>query len=179
MTIGFALIVFAAAALLLFVWRTIGRTRARFGHADLSQQVRAVDLEAFRNLTDPAEERYLREHLPAANFREIQRKRLRAAIEYVVGVYHNAGILLSVGQAARQNPDPLIAEAARNLVDEALRLRLSSVHSIARLWVRFVFPDAVFQPSAIVDRYQRITEGAVRLGRLQNPDRGGLLSRAL
>lgn len=177
--IGYALIVFAAAALLLFVWKTIGRARLRSDDADLGQQVRPVDLEAFRNLTDPAEEQYLRDRLPPSEFHMIQRERLRAAIEYVGGVSHNAGVLLNLGQIARQNHHAPIAEAGRNLVDEALRLRLYSVLTISKLWMRFLFPDMVSQPSAIVDRYQHVAEGAIRLGRLQYPDRGGLLSRAL
>ena len=179
MTIGLVLILFAAGALLLFAWRIIGRVRLHGNDEDLSKQVRSVDLEAFRNLTDPAEEQFLRERLPPAKFRAIQRERLRAALDYVSGVSHNASVLLSLGQAARQNPDAQIAEAGRVLVDEALRLRLYSVLTMSKLWFRFVFPDAAFQPSGIVDRYQHVSEGAVRLGRLQYPDRGGLLSRAL
>ncbi len=179
MTMGFVLILLATGAVLLFAWRIIARVRMQGNDEDLSKQVRAVDLEAFRNLTDPAEEQYLRKRLSPAKFRAIQRERLRAALDYVGGVSHNAGVLLSLGQAARQNPDAQIAEAGRVLVDEALRLRLYSVLTISKLWFRFVFPDAAFQPSGIVDRYQHVSEGAVRLGRLQYPDRGGLLSRAL
>jgi hypothetical protein len=179
MTIGYVLILFAAGALLLFAWRIVGRIRLHGNDEDLSKQVRSVDLEAFRNLTDPAEEQYLRERLSPPKFRAIQRERLRAALEYVDDVSHNASVLLSLGQAARQNPEAHIAEAGRVLVDEALRLRLYSALTMSKLWFRFVFPDATFQPSGIVDRYQHVTEGAVRLGRLQYPDRGGLLSRAL
>jgi hypothetical protein len=87
--------------------------------------------------------------------------------------------LLSLGQSARENQDPLIAEAGRTLVDEALRLRLYAALTTSKLWVRYVFPDTEFQPSGIVDRYRHVTDGAVRLGRLQYPDRGGLVSRAL
>ncbi len=179
MTVGFVLIFFAAGALLLFAWIIIGRVRLQGTDEDLSKQVRSVDLEAFRNLTDPAEEQYLRERLSPGKFRAIQRERLRAALDYVGGVSHNASVLLSLGQAARQNPDVQIAEAGRLLVDQALRLRLYSVLTMSKLWLRFVFPDAAFQPSGIVDRYQHVSEGAIRLGRLQYPDRGGLLSRAL
>lgn len=179
MTIGYVLIFFAAGALLLFAWRIIGRVRLHRNDEDFSKQVRSVDLEAFRNLTDPAEEQYLRERLSPAKFRAIQRERLRAALDYVGGVSHNAGVLLSLGQAARHDPDAKIAEAGRALVDEALRLRLYSALTMSKLCLRFVFPDAGFQPSGIVDRYQHVSEGAVRLGRLQYPDRGGLLYRAL
>ena len=179
MTIGYIVIAFAVSAIVLFVWKAIGRVRAGTSDGDLSQQVKIVDLEAFRNLTDPAEERFLRERLKPADFKMIQRERLRTAIEYVGGVSHNAGVLLNLGQSARESTDPLVAEAARNLVDEALRLRLYSTLTISKLWIRYLFPDTEFQPSGIVDRYQHVTEGAVRLGRLQYPERGGLLSRAL
>jgi hypothetical protein len=177
--IGYIVIAFAISAIVLFVWKAISRATSGYAEIDLSQQVKTVDLEAFRNLTDTAEEQFLRERLEPAAFRTIQRERLRTAIEYVGGVSHNAAVLLSLGQTARQNPDPLISEAGRNLVDEALRLRLYSTLTISKLWMRYLFPDTEFQPSGIVDRYQHVTEGAVRLGRLQYPERGGLLSRAL
>jgi hypothetical protein len=177
--IGYLVIAFAVSAIVLFVWKTIGRVRAGTGEGDLSQQVKNVDLEAFINLTNPAEEQFLRERLKPAEFRTIQRERLRTAIEYVGGVSHNAAVLLSLGQSARQNLDPLVAEAGRKLVDEAVRLRLYSALTISKLWARYVFPDAEFHPSGIVDRYRHVTDGAVRLGRLQYPDRGGLVSRAL
>ncbi len=179
MTIGYLIIVLAVAAMVLFVWKAIGRARVGQRDADLTEQVRSVDLEAFRNLTDPAEEQFLRERLKPAEFKTIQRERLRTSIEYVGGVSHNAAVLLALGQNARENPDPLIAEAGRKLVDEALRLRLYSALTISKLWMRYLFPDAEFQPSGIVDRYRHVTDGAVRLGRLQYPERGGLVSRAL
>jgi hypothetical protein len=177
--IGYIIIGLAVAAFLLFVWKAIGRARAEIGDGNLSQQVKSVDLDAFRNLTDPAEERFLRDRLQPKEFRTIQRERLRTAIEYVEGVSHNAGVLLTLGQSARENADPVIAEAGRNLVDEALRLRLYSVLTISKLWMRYLLPDTEFQPSGLVDRYQHVAEGAVRLGRLQYPERGGLVSRAL
>jgi hypothetical protein len=179
MTLGYMVIFLGAAAIVLFVAMTIRRTVVRGNDADLSQQVETVDLEAFRNLTDPAEEQFLREQLKPEEFKTIQRERLRTAIAYVGGVSHNAGVLLSLGQSARENADPLIAEAGRSLVDEALRLRLYSTLTRSKLWMRYLFPEAQFQPSGIVDRYQHATEGAVRLGRMQYPERGGLVSRAL
>jgi hypothetical protein len=51
--------------------------------------------------------------------------------------------------------------------------------AIGKLGVRYVFPDAALQPGAVIDRYEQVAEEAVRLGRLQHPDRSGLLSRAL
>jgi len=179
MTITLLSILFAVVALFLFVLRSIGIGRVPMDEAELSEQIRAVDLDAFQNLTDSDEEEYLRTNLPAAEFRVIQRQRLRAAIEYVGGVSHNAGLLLQLGQTARRSPDPRVVEAGRNLVDNALRLRLYSVLAICKLCLRIAFPGTLLQPAGIVDRYQQMTEGAAQLGRLQSPSRGALISRTL
>jgi hypothetical protein len=179
MTITFLSILFAVVALILFVLRSIGTGRVALDEAELSEQMRTVDLEAFRNLTDPEEEGYLRASLPAPEFRKIQRQRLRAAIDYLSGVSHNAGLLLHLGQSARRSPDARIAEAGQNLVDNAVRLRLYSALAKCKLGVRIVFPGAAVQPAEIVERYQQATEGALHLGRLQSPGRGALLSRTL
>jgi hypothetical protein len=179
MTITLLSILFAVVALVLFVLKGIGMGRVLKDEGELSQQIRAVDLDAFRNLTDPEEEEFLRANLPAAEFRAIQRRRLRAAIDYLSGVSHNAALLLQLGQTARRSPDARVAEAGRKLVDNAVRLRLYSVLATGKLCVRIVFPGAAVQPAGIVDRYQQVTEGALQLGRLQYPGRGALLSRTL
>lgn len=179
MIITAALILFATLALILFVLKTLSSARPVVDEEELKRRIRLVDLEAFRNLTDPSEEQFLRNNLPPSEFRAIQRQRLRAAIDYLGGVSHNAALLLPLGQAARRSADARIAEAGRNLVDEAVRLRLFSVLARGKLCVRFVLPEAAWQPGGIEDRYQHLTEGAAQLGRLQYPGRGSLVSRAL
>ena len=169
----------AILSLIFFVFRGFGATRAPSEVSELTQQIVPVDLEAFRNLTEPSEEEFLRSNLPSAQFRTIQRERLRASIDYLGEVSHNAGILLQLGQLARRSPDEGIAAAGKRLTDNALRTRLYSMMAICKLGVRYVFPEAVLRPDEIIDRYEQVTEEAVRLGRLQYPDRGGLLPRAL
>ena len=179
MIVTVLIIVVAVLSLLFFVLRGLGAARKASEVSELTQQIMPVDLEAFRNLTEPSEEEFLRTHLSARQFRAIQRERLRASIEYLGGVSHNASILLQLGQLARRSPDERVAEAGRRLTDDALRTRLYSMMAICKLGVRYVFPDAALQPGAVIDRYEQVTEEAVRLGRLQHPDRGGLVSRAL
>jgi hypothetical protein len=173
------LIIFVAAlALIFFVLRGFGSARTASEVSALTQQIMPVDLEAFRNLTEPSEEEFLRTRLSTRQFRAIQRERLRASIDYLGGVSHNANILLQLGQLARRSPDERIAEAGRRLTDDALRTRLYSMMAVCKLGVRYVFPEAALQPDAVIDRYEQVTEAAVRLGRMQHPDRGGLVSRA-
>jgi hypothetical protein len=173
-------IVIAAAvlALIFFVLRGFGAARTPPGLEELTRELEPVDLKAFRNLTEPSEEEYLRTALPAGQFRRIQRERLRAAMDYLRGVSHNAATLLQLGQFAKQSPNPQIAEAARRLTDDALRMRMYSMMAICKLLVRYAFPDAALQPGGVIDRYQQLTSTAARLGRMQTPD-GGALSRAV
>ena len=50
---------------------------------DLRAQLCVVDIDAFRNLTDPAEEDFLQTHLSQRAYRKVQRQRLRATLAYV------------------------------------------------------------------------------------------------
>src|SRR5215813_8814 len=135
----------------------------------VTDRLRAVDLEAFRNLVDPVEAQYLREHLPPREFRAIQRQRMRAALDYVAGVSHNAAILLQVGHGARASTDPRIAKAGRQLVDEAVRLRLYSIVAEAKLCTRIAFAGGGRDSLGIVESYQTMSHRAALLGRLQDP----------
>lgn len=173
------LVLIAGFALIFFLFRIRGFGVVQIESSKLADRLLTVDLEAFRNLVDPEEEQYLRERLPAAEFRYIQRQRLRAALDYIGGVSHNAGILLHFGQAARLSPDPRVAEAARQLVDDAVRLRLYALVAAAKLCARMAFPGTVLEPARIVDSYQSVSHRAALLGRLQNPANAALLSKAL
>ena len=178
MTATLILVLLALLALLFFAVKIRGYGAKPANEVGLADDLRSVDLDAFRNLVDPDEEQFLREHLPPSEFRVIQRQRLRAAIDYVASVFHNAAILLHLGQAARLSLDPRISEAGHQLVDDAVRLRLFSGIAIAKLYARIVLPGTVLETVGIVDSYQSISHRAALLGRLQNPARAPLLSKA-
>ena len=129
-----------------------------------SEQIRAVDLEAFRNLIDPAEEEYLRENLPAGEFRKIHRERLRAAVEYVSCAKDNAAVLLYIAESARRSQDPAVAEAAAVLVDSAVRLRMYAFLAIPRLYLAMALPGRRIMPARVADSYEQMTRQVVRLG---------------
>ncbi len=135
----------------------------------LEEYTRPVDLAAFRNLIDPGEEDFLREHLPADKFRAIQRERLRAALQYVERTAYNGAILLRVGEAARRDPNPEVAAAARELVNDALRLRLNARLATVVLYGRMVMPEARISVGRVTDTYENLAQGLVRLTRLQDP----------
>ena len=174
MIVTVIVIVAAVLALIFFVLRGFGAARMPSRPDELTGQIEPVDLESFRNLTEPSEEEYLRSALPGPQFRAIQRERLRAAIDYLGGVSHNAAILLQLGQFSKQSADPQVAEAGRRLTEDALRIRIYSMMAICKLAVRYAFPDAALQPGGVIDRYQELTSAAVRLGRMREADKGAL-----
>ncbi len=146
---------------------------------ELSTLGQAVDLHAFRNLTDPAEEEYLRSNLPAREFRRVQRMRMRAAAEYVKRAAHNASLLIRVGEAARQQSDAAIAEAGEKLANDALRLRTLAVWALGIFYVRMLLPNVDIKVSTLADRYQFLRERANDLGRLVLPSETAQVEAAL
>ena len=162
----------AVLALIYFVLGGFRAARTPPRMDTLIQSIEPVDLEAFRNLTEPSEEEFLRMALSPAAFRSLQRERLRAAIDYLAGVSHNAAILLQMGQVARRSEDPQVAEAGSRLTDDALRLRIYSMMAICKLGLRYAFPEGALQAGGVIDRYQHLTSAALRLGRMQGSEKG-------
>ena len=175
-TLAIFLLAVATALGVFFLWIRSG------AHSGLNEEtikagLRDVDLEAFRNLLDFEEEQYLRENLPAPDFRAVQRERLGAALGYIDALSYNASLLLQLGQTARQSPDPQVADAGRHVVDNALRLRLYALDIRCRLYAKITFPGATLEPRAVVAHYQEVSNWAALLGRLQHP--GGVVAKAL
>ena len=179
MTVTFIFLGFAGLALLFFLFWVRGRGGDAVDQSNLGDRLKPLDLEAFRNLIDESEEEFLRANLPPGEYRSLQRMRLRAAVDYVAGVSYNAGVLLQFGQVARHSPDPEVAEAGRRLVDSAVELRLYALLATCQLYVRIAMPGTALEPAGLVDNYQRLSDGAALLGRLQDPAKRGLISSAV
>jgi hypothetical protein len=142
-------------------------------------QIRPVDLEAFHNLMDPAEDDYLRRQLNSEDYRKVRRKRILAALEYVRAVSQNAAVLTAFGQVARQSADARIATAGRQMVEAAILLRLLSTAVIFRLWTGYAFPRAEVSLGSVEGRYQSLKDLAWQLGNLENPLTASRLAGAL
>lgn len=169
MTIAVLLVAIALGAMFL-LWRA---TRARAvqvaGLDDLEGKTQPVDLAAFRNLTDPAEEAFLRENLDAIDFRRVQRARMRAALEYVRRANDNAAVLLRLGELARSHAEADVARAGAELVDNAVRLRLYALLAQAVLLLRIALPGVEWSPRGIQEAYGSAADCFGRLCRLQRP----------
>jgi hypothetical protein len=169
MNLAIVLVTAAVLALVIILRVAVTRSLQVRGNAGLPATIHLIDLEAFRNLIDPAEDDYLRHRLPAAQFRVVRRERLRAMAAYVLAAGRNAAVLVSVGEAALASGDPRVAGAAKQLVDDALLLRRNTTVALARIYLALAWPNSGFAAVRVVDGYEHLSGAAMLLGRLQNP----------
>ena len=164
MTLVIVLIIAAVLGLIFLVGVTLAGRKS-----DGNNQLELIDLAAFQNLVDPSETAYLRHQLPAAEFRRVQRARLRAMASYVDAAGRNAAALMRIGQSALTGSDVQTSQAARELVDNAVLLRRNATFALCRIYVALAWPNAGLSADPILHDYARLNGSAMLLGRLQNP----------
>ena len=168
MTIAILLVVVAALALVFILGSALSRGM-RISPGLPAAQIRPIDIEAFRNLISSAEDEYLRRRLSTSEFRVVRRKRLLAMAAYVQLAGKNAAVLVQTGQAAMTAADPATAEAARQLVDNALLLRRNCAIALIRIYVAIAWPYSQLAGASVLRGYEQLNRSAMLLGRLQNP----------
>ena len=168
MTLAIIVILCAILALAVIVGLSVSNVLQQSRPID-GKRLEPIDLEAFRNLVDPAETQYLRRQLPPIEFRKVQRTRLRAANEYLQAAGHNAALLAEIGQKALSSKDQNTAEAAQRLVESALLLRRNVFVAQARIYIALAWPMAGPVTTGLLQGYGQLGGAAMLLGRLQQP----------
>jgi hypothetical protein len=163
------IVIAAALALGIILRLAVTQSLQAKRNANLAGSIRPIDIAAFRNLINPAEDEYLRRLLPANRFRRVRRERLRAMAAYVHMAADNASVLVRVGEAALAGGDERVAGAAHKLVNDALVLRRNSTVALARIYMALAWPNSGFAAVRVVERYEQLSGAAMLLGRLQNP----------
>jgi hypothetical protein len=169
MTLAIILVVFSVVALGVILRFALAHSLQISRDVSLKGQIEPIDVAAFRNLVDPDEEEYLRRRLLSGEFRTVQRKRLRAMAAYILTAWRNAGVLISIGQAAMTASDPSTAEAARQMVSDAILLRQNAALALCRIGVALAWPHSGLAAAPVLRGYERLNGSAMLLGRLQNP----------
>jgi hypothetical protein len=167
MSLAIVLIVTSALALVLILTVSLSRTLQVSSKSGTSLQ--PIDIEAFRNLVDPMEDEYLRRRLLPTEFRTVRRERLRAVAAYVRVAGTNAAILIHMGQNAVVSTDPQTAEAARQLVNNALLLRRNATLVLMKIYILLAWPNSGLLAEPILHGYEQMSGAAMLLGRLQHP----------
>src|SRR5947209_17658539 len=96
-------VVFAAGLALALAMIASRREKQISGLQDVESQWRKVDMASFLNLTDPAEERFLRRNLPATEFRRIERERIQVMWEYLGRLAFNSKLMMRAGQMVQHH----------------------------------------------------------------------------
>ena len=157
-----------AILVVFFIWLIVRRHRINAKNLnDLSANIQPVDLEAFANLMSPHEEQFLRENLTPGMFRSSQRRRVLAAIAYVTSVAGNAVILMRIGEAAQDNPDPEIVSAGRELGEAASHLRIYAILVLAKLYMGVFLPGIRLSPAGVAEQYKDLCLRVSQLSRLR------------
>ena len=169
MNLAIILVIAAVGALGIILRLAVTRSLQSRKNAGPVRTIRPIDVEAFRNLINPAEDDYLRRRLPPPQFRLVRRERLRAMAAYVQAAASNAAVLVLVGQGALASSDPRVLGAARQVVNDSLLLRRNSTVALARIYLALAWPNSGFAAVRVVDRYEELSGAAMLLGRLQNP----------
>lgn len=169
MTLAIILVLAAAVALAVIFRIAVTRGLQVSAASSSAPQIHPIDVEAFRNLIDPAEDEYLRRRLPPRQFRVVRRARLRAAAAYVQVAARNAAVLVYIGEVALASNNPSTLEPARQLVSEALRLRRNTALALAKIYFALAWPGYGLAAVRVADHYDRLRFSAMLLGRLQNP----------
>lgn len=176
MNLAIVLVIAAAVALGTILRIAVTQSLQVRKNSSLATTIRPIDVEAFRNLANPAEDDYLRRQLPPAQFRMVRRERLRAMAAYIQVAGANAVVLVRIGEAALASGDSRISEAAQQLVNDALLLRRNTTVARGRIYIALALPNSSFAAVRVADRYEQVSGSAMLLGRLQNPSAAVRLS---
>jgi hypothetical protein len=167
------IILFASGLCLLVVWSVLrsGATQIRTLD-DWESGKHEVDLGAFRLLLDPAEETYLRSSLTPPEFRTFQRQRLKLALNSLARVGKNAAMLMKLGQLARHEANPKLAQQAEELIYGTLRLRVNLMLVEPCLWLKWLFPGWRMSVPAFAIPYEELLGylSRIRQQRQWDPD---------
>ena len=168
MTLAIVLVIIAVLALVLILRLALAGNFQI--NRPIAQELRLIDIEAFRNLIDPIQADYLRRRLPPSDYRHVQRERLRAAAAYIRVARQNAVVLTRIGQVTVPSSDTQTAEASRQLIDNALLLQRNATFALIRIYFALPWPTAELPVSVVLlHRYEQLNGSAMLLGRLQNP----------
>jgi hypothetical protein len=169
MTLAIVLVIAAVLCLVVILRLTVSRSLQISSAGGLARQIQPIDVEAFRNLADPAEDEFLHRHLPAAEFRRVRRERLRAMCTYIRVAGRNATVLIELGQVALTSSGTPAAQAAQELVDQALLLRRNAAFALLKIYVSLAWPTSGLAAAPILRAYEQLNSSAMLLTRLQNP----------
>jgi hypothetical protein len=161
------LILGVIAAALALAWSLLRNRHSEIRSLeDWEAQRLEIDIRIFRLLLDRDEERYLRSSLPRDQFHAFQRMRMRLALGMLCLVEENASMSMRLGQLAKIKEDPVLTQAANEMVATAIHLRLNLVLVKSCLSLKWLFPSGIISVPAFEEQYRHLLDCAVSIRQL-------------
>lgn len=154
------IVVIALAILTLTLFYVTFRSRGK------QVEARPLDLAAFYTVMDREDEIFLQQRLPRREFFRLKRQRIGVIWKYVKRMSDNSGVVMRVAGMARQDPDPKVAEAALQVVNQATQLRTLCLIAFSKLAMEFMVPSMQLTPAVLAPKYESLRQNLVRLGAL-------------
>ncbi len=176
------MIIFVAISLfvlLSIIWAARGGFVTVRSLDELERRICPLDVPAFRTLNDPEEEKFLVSVLRPADLRAVQRARALATMDYLLRAARNAAILIRLGEAMQKSRTPEVMLSARDLIREAIRLRVYALGLACKVSVRFLFPGMPYQLPGFLPSYESVRSAMRRLVMQAEPARVEAVSKAL
>jgi hypothetical protein len=130
---------------------------------DWEEKKHPIDVQVFRHLVDPNEERYLELALPLDQFTIFHRRRTQLALRMVMLVKENAEMLTRLAVCAKTKNDPVLTREADRLIASATLLRFNLLLAKYCLIIRWVFPGWTFALPAVDAQYRELVESFLRV----------------
>jgi hypothetical protein len=132
------------------------------------QNIRPIDMKAFRAITNRDDEIFLRRRLLHSEFSRLKRRRIRVTMLYVKRMANNAAVVMRMGEMARTSANPDVAQLAAQISETASQIRLQCIVAFAKLSIEFAVPSLQLNPAMLEPSYQALRDNIARLGQLQN-----------
>ncbi len=157
------LVLIVAAVSLALTWALLRGPAAEIRSLeDWESRKNDIDIEVFRTLIDPAEERYLQRSLSRLQCRSFLRRRVSLALRAVVLIGENAAMLTRLGELARA-ASPGLSQEAEAMSAAAVRLRMNLALMRVCLWIKWLFPALSVSVPAWEIRYNALLNHLVRV----------------
>jgi len=145
-----AVVGIVAIALLIAIAILVRRPDSANSVEELISHLQPVNVDAFRNLTSRETDVFLAERLPRGAIAGARRERAQAAIRYLLRMFHNAGVLIRIGDLGRRSDQ---ADDAAALANHAIYARIRTASAIVRWIVVYAVPAFTPLTTGAADEY--------------------------
>ena len=160
----------AAAAAIIMLLR--GSMEHPSNLPELLDRLEPFNAACFRHLASDVDNGYLKQKLPAREYRRLRLLRLSAIRAYYALAFHNSSLLLSYGQVLVRASDADLVEFGQQLSTAAIQLRLALIKGAVGVFCCYFLPVGVPYCRQITEHYDRIGAHLKALCDMHAPDLG-------